>query len=325
MLKLARQTRDPTFSLNSHMAAGLSLFYLGEVRAAHMHLEKSSSRYHLDRYRFKAPVYGWDPGIVVACYKAKTYWLLGYPDKAEQTAKKALRIAGELSSPFHSALANGLLATYHSYRRDANEALRAAETTIRISTEGGFNHWLALGTLMKGSALIGKGYSSEGNRYLQEGIARWKTMGAEMAMPTFLALQADGYMTAEQHQKALACIEEGLAISKKNSESYYDAELYRLKGELLSRSTKRNTRSDNVKNAEEILLRAVQLARELKTKSLELRATTSLARLWQTMGKEKEARKALAKICGWFAEGFDTADLKSAKELLSELSWSRTP
>jgi tetratricopeptide (TPR) repeat protein len=150
---------------------------------------------------------------------------------------------------------------------------------------------------------------------------RSKSTGAEMVVPTFLAFQCDAYLAAHQIDKALISIEEGLKLSKRMEELYYDAELYRLRGEaLLQQQRKHQSTKANSKEAESCFLQAIKIAREQKAKSLELRATTSLARLQQTTGMEKEARKALAKICGWFTEGFDTPDFKNAKSLLNELS-----
>lgn len=143
-------------------------------------------------------------------------------------------------------------------------------------------------------------------------------MGAELGMTVFCALQAEVNLRNGEIQKGFASIEEGLLISKKNADCHYDAELYRLKGELLLKARKVNSGKYNVsKEAEGAFLRAIQIARSQKARSLELRATLSLCRLWQTTDKKKEAKSTLAKIYRWFKEGFDTPELRAAMQLLT--------
>lgn len=140
-----------------------------------------------------------------------------------------------------------------------------------------------------------------------------------MAMPTFQALLADVYQAAGHTDKALLSVEEGLAISKRSKKFYYEAELYRLKGELLAKNRTQNS-NENRKEAERCFRSAIGIARRQQAKSLELRATMSLCRLSQRTGKEREAKKTLSNIYAWFTEGFNTGDLKEAKKLLYQLS-----
>ena len=130
----------------------------------------------------------------------------------------------------------------------------------------------------------------------------------------YLVMLAEAYKRAGQLDDGLATIEEGLALMEKTSQRYFDAELHRLKGEFLL------AKDGEEAEIETLFERAIDVATRQKAKSLELRATMSLARLWQKQGKKEEARKRLAKIYDWFTEGFDTQDLKDAKALLEELS-----
>jgi predicted ATPase len=319
LYKLARRGSNPMSLVNGHMAAGIALFYLADFTAAKAHLEKACSHYDLASHRVQMSSMGWDLGIPAFCYRAKTLWMLGYPEKDTEHAQKALAFAEELSSPFHWGLANSLLSTYHTYRGEHNRALHHATATVEVCQEHGFNHWLASGTIFKGWALARQGDLETGIAYLQDGLDRWKRMGAEMGLSTFLALLAEAYLESEQIPKCLASIEEGLAISAKNKECYYDAELYRLRGEAILKVKNRKLRLQNAQEADSYLLRAVAIAHGQKAKSLELRATTSLCRLWQKTGKEKEAKRMLAKAYSWFTEGFDTPDLREARALLDTL------
>ena len=140
-----------------------------------------------------------------------------------------------------------------------------------------------------------------------------------MAGPTFSVLLGEIYEASGQCQKALHTIEEGLAISAKNSDRHNDAGLYRVKGEILLKVTKRN-RTGKFAEAEECLKLAIDIAHKQKARSLELRAAIALARLWNSMRKKREAHRMLSNIYASFTEGFDTPDLKKARELLDELS-----
>jgi predicted ATPase len=168
---------------------------------------------------------------------------------------------------------------------------------------------------MRGWALAAQGYSQEGISQIQEGRAAFHGTGAEVARPVFLALLAEVYGKDGQAPAGLACLTEALDVVAKHREHFYEAELNRLKGELiLAQSTYQTT------EAEACFHQALNIARRQQAKSWELRAATSLARLWQQQGKRGEAYELLAPIYGWFTEGFDTADLHEAQALLDALA-----
>jgi predicted ATPase len=148
---------------------------------------------------------------------------------------------------------------------------------------------------------------------LRHGLAAWETTGTRYRRPTFLAWLAEAYGKAGQAEEGLSVLAEALAQVKKTDERYYEAELRRLKGELLLMQGDKT-------EAEASFHKAIEVARRQQAKSWELRATVSLCRLWQKQGRVDEARQTLAEIYGWFTEGFDTPDLKEARALLEELS-----
>jgi predicted ATPase len=240
--------------------------------------------------------------------------------QAERQAQKAFDLARELSSPYYLALANGMLAMYYTYRGDLDATLNTTETAIVISAENGFYHWLACGTTLKGWALARKGHIKEGMSCLNDGIVKWQSTGAQMLVPTYRLLQAESHLMRGDYQTASVLIEKCFDMSKKNHESYYDAELYRLKGEAVCKIKTNKSKNLGRREGEAHFLRALQIARHQRAKSLELRATMSLCRFWQKTGNEKEASRMLRKLYGWFTEGFDSPDLKAAKELINQLS-----
>src|SRR5215510_13708543 len=165
-----------------------------------------------------------------------------------------------------------------------------------------------------------QGEGEEGLAQLRQGLAAYQATGAELQRPHFLALLAEAYGRGRQAEEGLAAVVEALTQVDKGRRSWWTAELYRLKGELMLAQSSAQGLGFRVKEAEECFLKAIEIARRQQAKSLELRAVISLARLWQQQGKRAEARQMLAEIYGWFTEGFDTVDLQEAKVLLAELS-----
>ena len=150
---------------------------------------------------------------------------------------------------------------------------------------------------------------------MRSALNEWRATGARVHHVYHLALLADAYRQATEHAHGLRAVEEALAVASESGERFWEPELYRLKGELLLSPT---TKAMN--KVQTCFDRAIEIARERGAKSLELRAATSLARLWHRQGKREEPRDLLAPIYDWFTEGFDTPDLKEAKALLEELS-----
>ncbi len=185
---------------------------------------------------------------------------------------------------------------------------------MALSTEQGFPVFLAQGAISRGWALAAQGHGVEGLSQIREGLAALQATGTEFLRSHFLALLAEAYGKAAQVEEGLSTVAKGLAFVERTEERFYEAELYRLRGELLFQQS-----PDNATEAAACFHRALDVSRNQAAKSWELRAATSLARLWQQQGKMAEARELLAPVYGWFTEGFDTADLKDAKGLLEEL------
>ena len=187
---------------------------------------------------------------------------------------------------------------------------------MALSTERGFLFRLAQGD----SCGVGRWPSRDRQRKGLPSYARaWLPSGPRgqrSAWPYFLTLLAEAYGKAGQAEEGLTALAEALALVNKTGEHCYEAELYRLKGELLLAAR----RTGACAEAETCFHQALDVARRQQAKSLELRAAMSLARLWQRQGKRDEAHQLLAEVYGWFTEGFDTADLQEAKALLAELT-----
>ena len=185
---------------------------------------------------------------------------------------------------------------------------------ITLSSEQGFPQWLAYGTILQGWMLADNG-QEEGIAQMRQGLAAYRDTGFELMWPYYHALLVEAYGKVGKSDDGLSLIAEALAKVQKSGECFYEAELHRLKGELLSASSE-----ENLSLAEKCFRKAIEVSRKQKARSLELRAVTSCSRLLQKQGKKDEARQMLTEIYGWFTEGFDTKDLKEAKVLLEQFS-----
>jgi predicted ATPase len=183
-----------------------------------------------------------------------------------------------------------------------------------------------MATMFRGWALVRQGECTEGMVQLQQALTDYRITGAEANLPQFLTFLAEGHWRMGRREEALDTLADALAQINKTDNRFYEAELHRLKGTLTIHSSRVSETHQSQFSAqaeieaESCFHRAIEVARRQEAKSLELRAVTSLARLWQQQGKKEEARNVLAGIYDWFSEGFDTVDLKEAKALLEELT-----
>jgi TOMM system kinase/cyclase fusion protein len=316
-LSLAQRQHDPALLLEAHRALAPTLYCLGELASARAHLEEGMALYDPQQHRAHAFLYGEDPGVGCRSYAAWVLWELGHPDQALQQSHEALTRARELAHPHSLAYALFYGAVLHQFRREGQAAHERAETLMVLSAEQGFALWGARGTILRGWTLALQGQGVEGIAQMRTGLAGYTTTGATLLQPYWLALLAEAYGIAGRTEEGLRALAGALAAVHRTGERFYEAELYRLKGELLL------TRSaDDQAAATTCFQHALAVARRQQAKSLELRAAMSLSRLWQQQGKRDAAHELLAPIYGWFTEGFDTADLKEAKALLEELSSS---
>ncbi len=316
LLALAEREQDTSLLLQAHHALWATLFNLGELAPAQVHLEQGFTLYNPQQHRHHASLYGGhDPGVCCGSHAAKVLWLLGYPDQAIKKAQDAVKLARELSHPYSLGHALSFAAWVHQQRKEGKTAQEMAEELITLGTEQGFPVWVRKGTIMQGWLLVQQGQCEEGISQMRQGAARG---GRDEIY--YDALVAEAHGKAGQVEKGLDVVNETLSKVNKTGFNYYEPELHRIKGELLMPSGGQGPESRVRKEAEECFCRAIGMAKIQSAKSLELQAVMSLSRLWQKQGKKAEARQMLGEIYGWFTEGFDTADLKEAKALLEELS-----
>jgi predicted ATPase len=314
ILSLAQRVGDAELLLVAHRVMGDTLIWLGEFAGARAHLEQGMALYHPQQHRSHAFLYAYDSGVHCLSFVPLPLWYLGYPDQALRRIHDALTFAQELSHPYSLAIALVFAAWLSQLRREEQAAQEQAEALVTLSTEQGFAMQVAQGTILRGWALAEQGQSAEGIAQIREGIAGWRASGAELTVPYWSALLAEAYRQAGQAEAGLRVLAEALTVVRKTGDRHHEAEIYRLKGELLLQQA-----TESGDEAEACFHQALTIACSQQAKSLELRAAMSLSRLWQHQGKHAEARQLLEPIYNWFTEGFDTADLREAKGLLEAL------
>jgi len=280
-----------------------------------MHFAQGIALYDPHQHRAAAFLHGQDSGVLCRSYAASALWYLGYPDQAWAQSQEAVTLAQQIAHPFSLGFALNWAALFHQLRREERATQERADAAMSLATEQGFPLWIAFGAILYGWALAQQGKVQEGIEQINQGLMTYRATGGEVQQPYILALLAEAHGTLGEPEAGLAVLTEALTLVDKTGERWYESELYRLKGELLLQQS-----SDNQADAESCYHHALDIARHQQAKSFELRATTSLAKLWQQQGKRQEAHDLLAPVYGWFTEGFDTADLRDAKALLDELS-----
>jgi predicted ATPase len=331
LLTLGQNGQDLAVLSQAHYALGATLFYLGEFAPARTQLEQGIALYAPQQRRPHAFLYGQDDARVTCLtIAALTLWLLGYPDQALEWNHEALTQAHHLSSPLRLAWTLNFSAMLSRYLREEEVAQERVEAMMTLSTEQEFPFYLASGTIYRGWALVGQGQGEEGITQIRQGIDTYRATGAELARPQLLALLAEAYGKVEEAAQGLAALVDALSQVEQTGERQWEAELYRLKGELTLQQLKIKNAKLKITETQDLTVssqeaegdfqKAIEIAQRQRAKSLELRATVSFARLWQQQGKQKEAHEMLAEIYGWFTEGFDTKDLQEAKALLKELA-----
>jgi predicted ATPase len=323
LLALAQRMRDPGVLLVAHNVLGDNLFWLAEFAASRSHLEEAVALYDVRQHASQAFLYSYDCGVACLSFGAWVLWFLGYPDQALRSVEHAISLAREQGHPFSVAMALTFAAYLHHFRREHPRVRELATEVLGMSTEPDFLMWSGMGTIIRGWVLAKEEQGVDSVAKIQQGMLDWRAAGQELERPHFLGLLAEAHEAVGQLEEGLYALAEARAEADKTGESFWDAELYRLRGELSIRIAARKTggaRDEGSTSPEQSFLKAIEIARRQESKSLELRAVMSLSRLWQGQGKKEEARRMLAPVYAWFTEGHDTPDLREAKALLEELA-----
>ncbi len=312
LAELAEQQGTPVQRALARRALGTSLLYSGRFADAAEELHQGiaiddevaawEDSAHLLLYTERA-------SLACRLYLAWVLWLLGFPDRALKTMEAGIVLSQNFSHAYSLAFGLGWAAVLHNWRGEFALAQRRAEATIDLASAHRLPQLLAVGTMHRGFALVGLGRLMEGLPKLGTGLAIWNGVGAHLLDTQWLGFIAQAHLQAGSLEDALITLDQADQAVAATGECHYQAELYRLRGVICAEI-------GEATEAASWLQRAIKMARSQQAKSLELRAATSLARLWIEHGQRSRVHDILRPVYDWFTEGFETADLKEAKELL---------
>ncbi len=316
ILGLAEELDEPGVLIEAHHLGWSTLTFAGDFDAARRHAETAIALYDRERDHHLTYVYsGHDPGVCARSFGSLALWQLGYPDQALANCQDGERLAREVAHPFTVAVAFWATGMMHILRRETDATRQTGEAMIAHCSDKGIPPFIPMGRVFRGGALAEQGDVTVGIAEVAEGLAGVRASGTEYTLPLFFAWLAEICGKGGRLEEGLAALEQGRALSEQTEDRFSLPEFDRLEGEILLARCARNQAE-----AQACFERSLQLARAQDARCLELRAATSLARLWAGSGRRAEAHDLLAPVYDWFTEGFETADLKEAKALLDQVA-----
>jgi class 3 adenylate cyclase/predicted ATPase len=309
LLDTKGQPRSPEAAV-AHRAFGMTCWFQGNFVEATEQLEKTLNIYDGKRDRELAFIFGQDIAVAAMCYLSLSLWALGAVDRARLFADQAIARAVEtehMSSVFYAHVHKSY---FEMIRHDALRVSAHAQACLDLAHEHETPIGIALGTFLLGWARWQLG-DRDGEAGMREGAVLLAARRMGTMSPLFMTALAEAEASAGRLDAGLARLDAELATIEQSGQHWFDAEVHRTRGELLLQRAP--------SDAETAFMRAIEIARNQQARTFELRAATSLARLWRDQNKRTEAHDLLAPVYGWFTEGFDTLDLKQAKALLEQL------
>ncbi len=313
LLRLSSERNDTAGLVLGHHRCGRDLMVAGRFALSRSHLEAVLALYDPISHHSLLRHIGTHPHITSQALLGIVLFCLGFPDRALAESSAAIAEAWRLAHPASLAACLPMGTRLLSLAGDNAALDELADRLVAVTTERGFPHWGAHGTIYRGWVKVERGDVADGISLLHQGLRAYRATGAELWMPHIVALLAGACEIAGQAEQAVTLLDDAWQIGERTGERWFAAELYRQKGQLLMRQ-------GHFKAAEDLYSKALAIAAEQEAKLWELRAAVSLARLRRHQGRYTEARDLLAPVYGWFTEGFDTQDLTDAKALLDQLS-----
>jgi predicted ATPase len=310
LLELAERLGDRELFLIGHQRKGFALLCRAEFPAARFHLEEALTYSDAARASFdNSIVY---PVVDGLCDLCLVLWMMGFPEQAVARSREAIERARQIGYSYTLGYALSFAAELHMFRNEPDRVLEVTEELVALSTQQSLLGWLSYGVFLRGWAMATLGNVAEGMGMMRHVIEGNRAAGVRIGQPSRFASLARVCVRAGLPDEGLAAVEEALGLSADGAHHFVDAELWRLRGELLA------VRGEDVE-AEEAFRRALETARGQGARSLELRTAMSLARFQAPRGGKDAARELLARVYEGFTEGFDTPDLREARTLLDEL------
>jgi predicted Ser/Thr protein kinase/tetratricopeptide (TPR) repeat protein len=311
--QIAEQSKDPMLEAISYYMNVWPLLNVGELVKTAECAEHMKAIYDPEKHGFMAYIFGYDLGVLNLAFGSWALWILGYPDQALKQTLEAMGIARKLGHPHTLAFILLSACELNWFLRDFEKINVYTEELVPLSEKNGLIYMGAHGYFYRGERQALEGKIKEGIKEMRRSLAIMEGTGTLTCFTRLMARVVDACRKAGAIEEGLVAVNEALGVVQKYDERYVEAELYRLKGELLG------MRGEPENEVEKYFQQALEVSRRQLAKSWELRAAMSLARLMQKQGKQKEAYELLNGVFSWFTEGFDFPDLKDAKTLLEEL------
>jgi predicted ATPase/class 3 adenylate cyclase len=316
ILCLAEHPGDINMQVEGHMILGYNLAFSEDPRTGLDHLEKAVALYDPALQRARHVGLGTNPGVISLIVSGLFLWMLGYPDRAQRRAEEAIALAQKMDHAYTIAYCQFHTGLLHLWLRNPKTAQKCAEVVLSIAEQHGFQIWSAASTCLHGAALVGMSSAEEGLALMEQGLDAYRGLKTPpVFFPILLCLCAGAYGAASRSQEGLRLLKEAREIQTAGSTRTLTSEFYLLQGELLLACFPANEA-----RAESCFRQAVEAAQQVHTSMLELRAAIRLSRLWYQQGKTEQAKKLLGDAYTKMTEGFTTADMKEARDLLAELS-----
>jgi adenylate cyclase len=310
---LAERLGDTALRVVAHGVMGDTSLQLGDFAAARSYTDGGIAIYDPRRHASLATDYvGYDPGMGCCSMSANALWYLGFPDQALQRSQEAVTVARQLVHPSTLAFALGHAGLHHYLRREPRATLDRADEAMALSAEYGLAFWSAFAAILKGWSLVQLEGNSASIEQMKQGLLGYRDTGGSLERPYWLAMLAESYQSTGRIGEALATVELALQECRDAGVGFFEAELHRMKGELILAQD-----TSDATIAEHSFLEALDIARRQLAKSLELRAAVSLSRLLESRGEEQRARRMLTGVFGWFSEGMSSCDLRAAEAFLA--------
>jgi predicted ATPase len=313
-LLFAQSLKETGLLVKGHQLVGTTLLSIGDYAAAFPHLESAVAFCAPDAHRTLAIRFAADIDVAALCNWAWALWHRGYPDQASNAAHQALQHAQQSAHVPTLAYALIHLGIKAAFERCAAETGERANEALALAREHGLAMWSGYGLMLQGWALSQRGQGETAVEQIRSGLTATRETAARNFEPLFLGLLAEAFALAGEIEDGLVVLSEAFATADASGQKGTDAELHRLRGDLLHRLP-----SPDCTQVEISYRTALSIAREQGTRGFELRAAVSLARLLTDKGRREEARDLLTPVYGWFTEGFDAPDLKEAEALLEAL------
>jgi DNA-binding SARP family transcriptional activator len=317
LLRLARQAGDPALLALANLQ--VSPFYQGRFAEARRLLERAGAAPDIEQQRYLALQYGMAPAVVALAYLAECLWLLGFPDQAGQCGRQARKLAEQVQHPMANCYALGRACWMAALMGECDSVRDYATALAQVARKFQIeNFTLAARFFQHWAAIRGEAPGAEGIPEMYQAMEDYRATGTLLNRTAFLVLFGQACGRAGETARGLAAVDESLALAGQTGEFWFQAEAWRVKGELLRRQAE-NQAGPGLRAAEKCFETARQLAGQQEAKSLELRAAVSLCLLWQSQSKEKRCLDLLLTIVGQFGERLDTTDMRLANRLLHQL------